>query len=67
MTLRTPLTDESICPFGKHKGKKLGNVPASDLLYMWENYKLYGDFKQYIEDNLDVIKSQIAFENKKRK
>jgi len=61
------LTDSDLMPIGMHKGKKLGNVPAEHLLHLWEYCNIYGDLKDYIEENLDVIKQQIAFENKKRK
>lgn len=60
------MNDESIMPFGSHKGKKLANVPAEYLLYIYENYQLYSNLKQYIEDNLEVIKSQIDYVNKKK-
>ena len=52
------LTDESIMPFGKHKGEKMANVPASYLLWLYEENKCAGDIKEYIKDNLDVIKKQ---------
>lgn len=29
-------TDDSLMPFGKHKGKRLGDVPADYLLFMWD-------------------------------
>jgi len=34
-------TDETIMPFGAHKGKKLANVPADYLIWMYENNKLF--------------------------
>lgn len=53
------LTDESIMPFGKHKGTKLANVPADYLLFCYQNYKLIAPLKKYIEDNMDSIKQEI--------
>jgi len=50
--------DNSIMPFGQYKGRKMANVPASHLLYLYENCKIYGGVKQYIIDNLDVLKSE---------
>ncbi len=32
-----PLVDLSPMPFGKHKGKPLQDVPASYLLWLWDN------------------------------
>lgn len=31
------MNDQSEMPFGKHKGKKLEDVPASYLLWLWDN------------------------------
>jgi uncharacterized protein (DUF3820 family) len=60
------MTDESLFPFGEHKGKKLANVPASFLFWLYMNEKCYGELKDYIEDNLDIIKFEIEkIENKK--
>ena len=58
-------TDKSIMPFGMHKGKQMADVPAEYLLFLYENNKCYGDVKNYIKENLEVIKSQIAFDKKK--
>ncbi len=53
-----PLTDKGIMPTGKHKGLKMIDVPASYLLYIYENDMCGARVKKYIEDNLDVIKEQ---------
>jgi len=48
-------------PFGKHKGKNLDDVPADYLLWLHEKSdNLNGDLKDYIDDNLDSIKSEAA-------
>jgi uncharacterized protein (DUF3820 family) len=60
------MDDDSLMPFGKHKGKKMANVPGEYLLYIYENNMCYGELYQYIKDNLDVIKSQMAFDNKSK-
>jgi len=59
------MTDESIMPYGIHKGKKMADVPASYLLWLYENQKCSGEVKAYIRENLDVIKGQIAYDKKK--
>lgn len=56
-------TDETPMNFGKFKGIKLANVPAYYLLWLYDNNKCYGALKEYIEDNLDVLK--IELKNKK--
>ena len=58
------LTDESLMPFGQHKGKKLVNVPDTYLMWLYENNKAHGDLKEYIEDNLDVIKKESVNQRK---
>ena len=60
------LTDESPMPFGKHKGEKMANVPASYLLWLYDEWTApnprFGfsskEVKEYIEDNLDVLKQE---------
>lgn len=52
------MNDESLMPFGEHKGKKLIDVPASYLLYLYDQNKCYGELKEYIEDNLDVLNEE---------
>ena len=60
------MTDESIMPIGKYKGDKLANIPPHYLLWMYENTNIYGELREYIKDNLDVIKSEIEYKNKSK-
>lgn len=53
------LTDKSPMPFGKHKGVEMANVPADYLLWLYENNKCTDEVKEYIEDNMDVLKMEI--------
>lgn len=61
-------TDESIMPFGAHKGKKMANIPADYLVYIYDNFSFsyYPEVKKYIKDNLDVLKSEIDLKNKSK-
>lgn len=49
-------------PWGIHKGTALANVPAGYLLHFYENAMLEGKarlpLKEYVEDNLEVLKQQ---------
>ena len=53
------LTDESIMPFGKYQGKKMANVPAHYLIWLYDNNKCNKEVRTYIVDNLDVLKVEI--------
>ena len=49
------MSDNSIMPYGKHKGEKMANVPASHLLWLHQNDKCSGDIKRYIIKNEDTL------------
>lgn len=53
------LTDESPMPFGKHKGDKMANVPASYLMWLYDNNKCNAEVKEYVKDNLEVLQKEI--------
>lgn len=53
------LNDNSPMPFGKYKGQKLIDVPASYFLWLYDNNYSYGNIKDYIIDNLDVLHKEI--------
>lgn len=56
------MTDDSLMPFGKHKGIKMCNVPASYLIWLYENTNrkdLNTEIAHYIKDNLDVLKQEV--------
>jgi len=53
------MDDNSMMPFGKYKGEKMANVPASYLIWIYENNKCTGKVAMYIRNNLDVLKEEI--------
>ena len=53
------LTDESLMPLGKYKGEKMANVPASYLIWLYDENKCNRNVREYIDDNLDVIQEEI--------
>jgi uncharacterized protein (DUF3820 family) len=57
MAATNKLTDTSLMPFGEHKGKRMIDVPESYLLFLWTNNKMTDQVREYINDNLDVIKA----------
>lgn len=58
------MTDSDVMPWGKFKGEKIGNVPGDYLIWIYENNKCFGEVKQYIKDNLTVLKTEIARQKK---
>ncbi len=59
MNMTMTYNDNTIIPFGKHKGKALANVPASYLIWLLDNGKCFGALKDYIEDNIDVLQKEV--------
>ena len=57
--MNTTLTDDSPMPWGKYKGEKMINVPASYLLWCYDNNKCSGPVREYIEDNHDVLLMEV--------
>jgi len=51
------MDDNSLMPFGKYKGQKMANVPASYLMWLYDS-GTKGSVRDYIIDNLDVIKKE---------
>ena len=59
------MNDNSRMPFGKYKNEKLANVPPDYLLWLYENSNIYGELKNYIKQNIDILKEEIEYNNKK--
>jgi uncharacterized protein (DUF3820 family) len=57
------LTDQSLMPFGQHKGEKLANIPARYMLYIFENFQLHDNLKAYIKKNKDVLEAEVKRAN----
>lgn len=53
------LTDKSKMPFGKYEGKAMVDVPASYLIWLYENDKCSASVKNYIKDNIDALKLEV--------
>jgi len=58
------LTDNSAMPFGKYKGLKMANVPASYLIWIYENNKCSLEVIKYVRTNLDVLQEEVKREQK---
>jgi len=53
------LTDESLMPWGKHKGTAMANVPPHYLLWLYVNKKCDKQVRDYIADNLNVLHAEM--------
>lgn len=60
------ITDNSLMPYGKYKGKKMANMPASYLLWMYRNDKLFKALEVYVEENMDALEKEEKEELSKR-
>lgn len=60
-------TDQSLMPWGMHKGSKLANVPASYLVYLYENNLKAGPLKTYIEGNLEHLRMEAKMNAKQNR
>jgi len=45
-------------PFGIHKGKKLIDVPGKYLLWLYNEGNCFGEFQDYLEDNIEAFKNE---------
>jgi uncharacterized protein (DUF3820 family) len=53
------LNDESLMPWGKFRGKKMIDVPADYLLWLYRKDKASGDVLEYINDNYTVLLNEV--------
>lgn len=60
------MEDTSRMPYGKYKNEKMANVPPDYLIWLYENNKCGGEVREYIKENLSVLKEEIEY-NKKQK
>jgi len=56
-------TDDSIMPFGKYKGRRLEDVPAGYLIWLYDNGLDRGPLREYIEENKDALEKEISKES----
>ena len=60
------MDDNSKMPFGKYQGTKMANVPASYLLWIFENNKYTAEVALYINRNLDVLQEEVKRAEKQK-
>ena len=47
---------DMVMPFGKYKGKLLSQIPDGYLIYLYDRNKFSGILKEYVEENVRVLK-----------
>lgn len=52
------MTDESLMPFGKHKGERMMDVPVNYLHWFWHNGDKKSEVGKYIQENLSVLRTE---------
>lgn len=54
-----PYKDDDVMPFGKHKGERLEDVPASYLHWLWGQKPLSDKrLEGYIRENIPALKQE---------
>lgn len=67
--MRHPIfTDDTVMPFGPHKGKHMKDVPAEHLLWLLDQPWIKGrkELHSYIVANKATLMEQVAAQNKLR-
>lgn len=52
------LTDDDLMPNGLHKGKKMSDVPADYLLWVFANNKCSDNVRAYIQDVKEALETE---------
>lgn len=59
------MKDKDKMPFGAYKEKEMQDVPASYLIWLYDNNKCFGGVKKYIEENLETLRLEVKQKIKK--
>lgn len=64
----TNYTDNTVLNFGKYKGRTVGNVPATYLLYIYDNgYYMPAELRAYINANMQHLQRESRMEKGDRR
>jgi uncharacterized protein (DUF3820 family) len=63
--VETDFEDQSIMPFGKHKGKRMINIPAFYLLWLYNEGCGHNGVRKYIIDNLAALQKEAGQKQKR--
>lgn len=62
---KAALTDNSLMPYGQHQGSKMIDVPASYLIWLYDNKKCSGSVWDYIANRLADLREEAKKEGKR--
>ncbi len=65
MTNTFKLKDSSLMPTGKYAGIKMANVPASHLIWIYENNRATISVRTYVKENLELLTIEASYEDKR--
>ncbi len=49
------LIDDSLMPYGQYQGRKMIDVPASYLIWLYDNGKCSPQVQKYVKDSYDAL------------
>jgi len=58
--------DDTPMPFGIHKGKKLADVPADYLLFLFYEKKGGSELMEYLIENKDALEYEVGVRSGKK-
>lgn len=53
------MTDQDKMPYGQYQGQAMANIPASYLIWLYDNKRCSGNVKQYIQENIEVLRTEV--------
>ena len=55
-----PTNDDTLMPFGKHKGKRLGDIPADYLIWLYDQewFQKFEDIFEYVAKNYQHLEKE---------
>ena len=60
MPIKRDYTDKTPFPFGRYQGLPMDEVPADYIMELYDEGKMSGPMRRYVEQNMDVLNVEIA-------
>lgn len=59
IVMEDKFTDDTLMPFGKHEGKRLGDVPKDYLIWLYNENGLRPKLKEYVKTSFNLEEKPI--------